>query len=206
MSTEEQKPEGQDSEDQDSEDQDSAEIISIKTNTGELFDGEYLGTKKVFGRDVHILKMREIERYVPVLNCEWWCLGDQSAKEVRQQIQKEMREEAKFVLMEMYQEESERLENPTNSEEDQQQEDQQQEEPTNLERIQKLRERVIDKNNRGVQQAVHRIADHQRSIFNQNPPETSVVQPGEDSLQRRVPLSPQGRSSIARLSDEDSEI
>lgn len=171
------------------------QILSIRMLDGELFDGEFVETKKVHGRDVHILIVNGLERFVPVNQCSWWSLGERSAAEVQRELQAQMRAEARAILEEKMAAEEEVYE-----------EEAPVETGYSPEQLEDLRRRVVDKSDPKIQGALHRIADHQRSFFDKAPPDTRIIQPGEESEQPKRVQQPPAHSSIARLPDDAPEV
>lgn len=170
------------------------EILSIKTLDGEVFAGDFVETKKLYGRDVHVLDVNGLRRYVPVNQCAWWSLGDKSATEVQFEIRQQMKEEAAAVL-----------EEHLNGSQEQEVEEQQ---PTQYsdEEVANLHAKVTDRGNISIQEALQRIATHQRKIPEQQAPDTRIIQPGEEEMQQERVQSPQVRTSIARLPDDTPEV
>lgn len=174
------------------------QILSIRMLDGELFEGEFVETKKLHGRDVHVLFVNGLQRFVPVNQCSWWSLGETGAIEVQKQIRAEMREQARQIL-------EERMAASTTEAEEDEYNELAVSEDCDEEQLEDLRRRVADKENIAVQGALHRIADHQRSLFEQAP-DTRIIQPGEEAEQPRHVPQPPARSSIARLPDDTPEV
>lgn len=180
-------------------------IITIKINDGEIFSGEFIETRKLYGRDVHVLYVDDLIRWVPVNNCTWWAIGETSAIEARKIKRAEMKEQARQLFLEMQKQEEasqeETEETPTKQ-------------TISVEEQVRLRDKVRDQKNTVLGQVVRGIAEHQRSLPEKKGPEKKgpqvpdnrIIQPGEE-LESSIPAQKTpARSSISRLNDDTEDI
>lgn len=176
-------------------------IITIKINNGEIFSGEFIETRKLYGRDVHVLYVDDLVRWVPVNNCTWWAIGETSAIEARKIKRAEMKEQARQLFLEMQ------------KQEESSQEEEIEETPTkqtiSVEEQIRLRDKVRDQKNTALGQVVRGIAEHQRSLPEKKGPQVPdnrIIQPGEE-LKSSIPAQKTpARSSISRLNDDTEDI
>lgn len=184
---------------------DKPTILSIKTISGEVFAGDFIETCKEHGRDVHVLNVDGLVRYVPVSQCEWWAKGEESALEVRRRIREEMKQEATALL-------EERLQQQQVQTDEQYDQEVHEEEALSDQELQALRDRVSDHDNYDVQESLRRVATHQRSLSERSVPDTRIIQPGEEEeeFRRQQQSDEQARRpskrSIARLPDDTPEV
>lgn len=164
-------------------------IISIKTVCGDLLSGVYCGTSKVHGRDTHSFSLDGLQYYVPVIQCDWWALGEKSSKEVDIENGLKMKQQAKEVLMEHLQSASQ-AEKEDASEQSSQLE--------NQEKLRSLLETVRDEKRTSLQESIRNIANHQQLHANSTP-ETEIIQPEGSSIKRR------DRATISRLEENDED-
>lgn len=167
----------------------SHQILSIKTLGGDLFAGTFVETKKLYGRDVHIVTVDGIKRYVPVMQCEWWALGEKSVPEVQRELQEQYRKQAREVLRE-YQEAPEDEEESVSE--------------LDREGVAEARRQVSDPNNVTIQTGLRNIANHQRRVVEQ-PLNDRVIQPGDE--EEGVPVvRKRGAQTLRRLPDDTPEV
>jgi hypothetical protein len=185
----------------------SVSIITIKINDGEIFAGEFVETRKLYGRDVHVLYVDDLIRWVPVNNCTWWAIGETSAVEARKLKRAEMKEQARQLLLEV-QKQTEEVSQEKETEETLIKQ------TISIEEQVRLRDKVRDQKNAGLGQVVRGIAEHQRSFFEKKGPEKKgpqipdnrIIQPGEE-LESSIPAQKtSARSSISRLNDDAEDI
>lgn len=166
-------------------------ILTIKTVNGDLFAGEFIETRKEYGRDTHILVVDGIAHHVPLMQCSWWAFGKESTIEVRRKVHEEMKEQARKILMEYYKEQVEEEVVPT--------------EDIGIESdVGDLIQSVRQRGNSTISGALSRIARHQRIIAEPEPINDRIIQPGEEDsvpIQRR-----RSRSSLSRLPDDSPEV
>lgn len=166
------------------------QIISIKTVGGDLLTGVYEKTCKIHGRDTHVFYCDDLKYNVPVIQCDWWALGDKSSKEVELLNGKKMKQQAREVLVEHL--------NST-KEKSKQEEDvvrQPAPEPENPEKIKAFLDRVKDEKKVSLQESIRNIANHQQSLT-EHTPDTEIIQPEGSDIKR------QSRAPISRVDDDE---
>lgn len=179
----------------------SDQILSLKTNDGELISGKFVQTKKEHGRDIHILIVDDIERHVPVMQCMWWAFGEKSVQEVEEERHRLMKEYAKKLIRQhapapVEYKDEEYYDDEYDDEEIELTEEQ-------LEDIARGRKAAKDLNNSQVQELIRNLARHQRGLA-RGTLNDRIIQPGEEfqPKRKRRHVAP----SIQRLPDDTPEV